>query len=212
MRKMGRYHVIPINCHDLWNEHPELPAMSWILEVRNPLSVDELPLKLQPQSCWCSYHYLFVEHKPPIWQGDLEILPSDSGDKTCRTSSYFSVHWGTRGWTHTHRRHHQATWDVLWSPNHHRNSYEFLIMGILAPIHGLMTSLNMTMIDHETMMFPMFPKDYDVYWCIHVCTPINMSFQHTLYHPRFKIISNINLQQKDPETSLFGAPFFFVLT
>ena len=81
-------------------------------------------------------------------------------------------------------------------------------MGILAPIHGLMTSLNMTMIDHETMMFPMFPKDYDVYWCIHVCTPINMSFQHTLYHPRFKIISNINLQQKDPETSLFGAPFF----
>ena len=39
----------------------------------------------------------------------------------------------------------------LWSPSH-RNSYEFLIMGILAPIHGLMTSLNMTMIDHETMI------------------------------------------------------------
>lgn len=70
-------------------------------------------------------------------------------------------------------------------------------MGILAPIHGLMTSLNMTMIDHETMMFPMFPKDYDVYLMYPCVYPNKYELSAHLYHPRLTIISNINLQQKD---------------
>ena len=56
MRKMGRYHSIPINCHILWNDHPDLPAKN-VLTFGGPWRAHGWLMNahsVEPQSC-CSY-------------------------------------------------------------------------------------------------------------------------------------------------------------